>query len=178
MLTALPKTDSSASRLLTSIFPEPYLLPRVLCGPETLQTDEGSTSDSCFCPLPPTDETVLAVHWDIPGVWPYSGQELATLQSVYPESTGQESGKLAASTRCWIAPGTSQWLRTGEVSANLSVDYSMPLGSLLRVMWLHKAPDLHGAESECCRELGLSTWTALGTRTTPRLHGTCELPNT
>lgn len=104
------------------IFPESRLLPCVLCGPETLQTNEGSTSDSCFCPFPPTDETLLAVHWDVPGVWPYSGEELATVQSVYPESTGQESGKLTASTRWWVAPGTPQWLGAGEVSADLWVD--------------------------------------------------------
>lgn len=102
------------------------MLPCVLCGPETLQTDEGATSDSCFCPFPPADETLLAVHWDVPGVWPYSGKELATLQSVYPESAGQESGKLTASTQCWVTSGTPQWLGAGEVSADLWVDFSVP----------------------------------------------------
>lgn len=92
---------------VTDRFPESRLLPHVLCGPETLQTDEGSTSDSCFCPLSPADKTVLAVHRDILSVWTYPGEELEALQSVYPESTGQESGKLAASTGCWVAPGSS-----------------------------------------------------------------------
>jgi hypothetical protein len=114
------------------IFPESYLLPHVLCGPETLQTDEGSTSDSCFCLLSPADTTVLAVHWDVLGVWPYPGEELATLQSVYPESTGQESGKLAASTGCWVTPGAPQWLGAEEMNTDLRVDCSLPVVQSLK----------------------------------------------
>lgn len=66
-------------------------------------------SDSHFCPLPLADETVPAVRRDDPGVRPYSGEELATLQSVYPESPGQESGKLVAGTQC----GSHQELHSG-----------------------------------------------------------------
>lgn len=106
-------------------FSETHFPPHVLRGPETLKTDEGSACDSSSCPLPPTGETVHAVHWDVPCVWAHSREELATLQGVYPEGPGQESGELAAGPQGWVAAGAPGWLGAGGVSANLWDDGRM-----------------------------------------------------
>lgn len=71
-----------------------------------VENDKGFSHASCFCPFPPIDQIVHAMHWDFPCVWPYSGKELATLQGVYPEGPGQESGEYATSTHRLMVEST------------------------------------------------------------------------
>lgn len=58
-----------------------------------MENDKGSSHACCFLPFPPVGKTVYAVHRDLSRVWTHSGEELATLQGVYAEGPGQESGE-------------------------------------------------------------------------------------
>lgn len=60
---------------------------------QNVENSKSPSHASCFSPFLPVDKTIHAVHWDLPCVWPHSGEELATLQGVYPEGPGQESGE-------------------------------------------------------------------------------------
>lgn len=66
-----------------------------LCGfaDQNVQRTTSSSHASCFCFFPPVGKAVHAVHWDLPCIWAHPGEELATLQGVYPEGSGQESGE-------------------------------------------------------------------------------------
>lgn len=72
-----------------------------------MENHKGFSHASFFCPFPSVDKTLHVVHWNLPGVWPHSWEELATLQGVYPEGSGQESGKQVASTHCLIIDSSS-----------------------------------------------------------------------
>lgn len=82
----LPRLHSCFFLLLNVSFPHSHLS-------VVLLSQVFLSQDSCFCPFLPVGKTVCAVHWDLPCVWTHSGEELATLQGVYPEGPRQESGE-------------------------------------------------------------------------------------